>query len=210
VDRRLAQGRRSREEILDAASRLMSQRGFEGTSIATISQESGLPNSSIYWHFGSKAAILAAVMERGAQRFFARAEPVPPPSDRPRVRLEHFLEVARQALEENEEFLRLFLLLMLSHDTPEVEAVVGRVRARGREELHRLIETAYLPAGPQVARAVADGVVDHALATFDGIFIAAQADREKGYRPDAFVQMAASVAALGDAIVAASSDAGTN
>ena len=53
--KRLLQGAKSRDEILDAAMRMMSVRGFDGTSVADIARESGLPNSSIYWHFNSKA-----------------------------------------------------------------------------------------------------------------------------------------------------------
>ena len=68
--RRNAQGQRVREDILDAASRVMSLHGYEGASISAIMKESGIQKSSIYWQFDSKAAIAAAVMERGARRFF--------------------------------------------------------------------------------------------------------------------------------------------
>lgn len=48
------------------ASRLMATRGYDGTSISALAKSSGLPASSIYWHFGSKEGVLKAVMERGA------------------------------------------------------------------------------------------------------------------------------------------------
>src|SRR4051794_17938334 len=66
-----AQGARSREDILDAAERLMGTRGYAATRISTLAKASGLPASSIYWHFGSKSGVLGAVMERGSRRFFA-------------------------------------------------------------------------------------------------------------------------------------------
>ena len=44
----------------------MSMHGYEGASISAIIKESGIQKSSIYWQFDSKAAIAAAVMERGA------------------------------------------------------------------------------------------------------------------------------------------------
>ena len=65
------QGEQSRELILDATEKLMGTRGYAATSISDIRKACGLPPSSIYWHFGSKDGVLAAVMERGAQRFFA-------------------------------------------------------------------------------------------------------------------------------------------
>src|ERR1700757_5002886 len=65
------QGHASRELILDATERLMGTKGYVATSISDIRNACGLPASSIYWHFGSKEGVLAAVMERGATRFFA-------------------------------------------------------------------------------------------------------------------------------------------
>jgi len=201
VNRRLEQGRRSKEEILDAASRIMSQRGYEGTSIAAISKETGLPNSSIYWHFESKAAILAAVMERGASRFFAAAGLGPEIDAPPAERLRLALQGAGDSLESSEEFLRLLLLLLLSNDKPEVAQGVARVRAQGRERLRLTLESAYSPLGDAVAREVSERLVDFALATFDGVFIAAQFDHELVLR-QGLDRMAESIDALAQPIIA--------
>src|SRR5262245_65267756 len=59
----------SRERILDAAERLVAERGYTAASISLISKASGLPASSIYWYFGSKEGLLAAVVERAARRW---------------------------------------------------------------------------------------------------------------------------------------------
>src|SRR5262245_60142528 len=90
-----SRGRRSREEILDVASRLMAERGYAGTSLSTLSASSGLPKSAIYHHFHSKAGLLSAVMARGARGFFdgmraAHAEP--PEGGTHRERLSWYLE----------------------------------------------------------------------------------------------------------------------
>lgn len=73
-------GRRSREEILDVASRLMAERGYAATTLSALSRESGLPKSAVYHHFRSKGGLLSAVMEHGAYAFFqhmARAQEHP-------------------------------------------------------------------------------------------------------------------------------------
>ena len=199
MDGRRVRGQRSRVEILDTASRLMSQHGYDRTSIALISQESGLPTGSIYHHFGSKSAILAAVMERGAQRFFEAAEYEPSPSSDPYERLAHALDAARHSLAEHEEFLRLLFLLLLSNDD-DASDVVRRVRAEGRERLRLVIQDAFLPQGERTAKDVADQLVDFALATFDGIFIAAQFDPAREYR-GGFDTMALSISDLGRRIL---------
>src|ERR1700752_5209766 len=62
--RKRADGELSRERILDAASEIAAERGYEGTSIALVSAKCGLPASSIYWHFKNKDDLIAAVIER--------------------------------------------------------------------------------------------------------------------------------------------------
>ena len=63
-------GERSREAVLDAAERVMAERGYEAATVASLVEEAGVPASSIYHYFGSKEGVLLAVMERGAERFF--------------------------------------------------------------------------------------------------------------------------------------------
>src|SRR5499433_35686 len=71
LSRREELGVESRRKIVDAAAALMAERGFSGTSIAAVSQRSGLPSGSIYWHSESKEALLGAVVEEGARRWFS-------------------------------------------------------------------------------------------------------------------------------------------
>ncbi|MFE2426686.1 TetR/AcrR family transcriptional regulator [Streptomyces sp. NPDC059373] len=175
-NKRLLQGDRSRDEILDAASRMMSIHGYDGTSIADIARESGLPNSSIYWHFKSKLGIVAAVMERGADRFFASvATPEPEPGDTPEVYLRRALTATGATVVGHPEFLRLFILLLLSSDAPETTEIVERVRAHARSNIHDLITHAFTTIAPGRAGQVADDTVDFAIASFDGAFLALQA-----------------------------------
>jgi AcrR family transcriptional regulator len=176
VNKRLAQGARSRGEILDAAARLMSSRGYEGTSVSEIAQESGLPNSSIYWHFNSKAGILAAVMERGAERFFADVAPTPAePGETPEEHLHRAFQRIGAVFTEHPQFLRLFVLLLLGSESDEVSAIVERVRERGRQSLLSQLVTAFRPWGEEIGREVGERIADFALAGFDGAFLAVQA-----------------------------------
>jgi AcrR family transcriptional regulator len=160
------QGEQSRELILDATEQLMSTRGYAATSISDIRAACGLPPSSIYWHFGSKEGVLAAVMERGADRFFAAI----PTSEDPEGQL-----VALSTLQSRHpDFLRLFYMLSLERNNdPAVGAVIRRVRdtaiRRFRDALTQL-----LPA--DTAPAKADRVVTEltavAVALSDGVFFA--------------------------------------
>ncbi|MFI8089496.1 TetR/AcrR family transcriptional regulator [Streptomyces sp. NPDC086080] len=196
-NKRRLQGERSRDEILDAAARMMSLRGFDGTSIADIARASGLPNSSIYWHFNSKQGILAAVMERGADRFFASiTTPEPEPGDTPEVYLHRALGAAGAAFVGHPEFLRLFVLLLLSSNARETTEIVERVRVRARSNLRALLTHAFSTVAPERAGQAADDTVDFALAGFDGAFLALQANPAVTHE-HLMEQLATALSALG-------------
>jgi AcrR family transcriptional regulator len=159
-------GEQSRELILDATERLMATRGYAATSISDIRNACGLPPSSIYWHFGSKEGVLAAVMERGADRFFAAI-----PTGETAA---HQLAVTARLQADHPDFLRLFYMLSLERSAdPAVAEVVRRVRdtaiARFRAGISQL-----LPADtpPKTANRVVTELTAVAVALSDGIFFA--------------------------------------
>ena len=53
-----------RDEILDAAQRVFARKGYRGSSIAAIIDESGLSAGAIYSYFGGKQELFHAVVER--------------------------------------------------------------------------------------------------------------------------------------------------
>lgn len=174
--RRNAQGQRVREEILDAASRVMSEYGYDGASISLIIKESGIQKSSIYWQFESKAAIAAAVMERGARAFFDAAPPQRGARGSAGARLRSYLGAIASTLDQHEEFLRLFLLLVITNRDPAVSEVLDRVRNEALERMRGFIASAFEAEGERVARIVADRLAGLGVALFDGYFLSAQID----------------------------------
>ena len=58
----------TRLRILDAAARLFRERGYGGTSQRDIAAACGMQAGSLYYHFASKEAVLAEVLELGIQR----------------------------------------------------------------------------------------------------------------------------------------------
>ncbi len=173
--KRQEQGDRSREDILDAASRLMGARGYDSTSISALAKESGLPPSSIYWHFGSKEGVLMAVMERGAARFAVTSSPDDLPQASSRAdKVVRVLQRAARVLEESPEFLRLQTILLFSAPTGEAHAAVLRLRQQQRQGLRNALAICFAEPGDPPAVGMADELVDFAGATFEGAFLAAQ------------------------------------
>jgi AcrR family transcriptional regulator len=57
----------TRERLLDAAERLFAERGFEGASMRALAQGARASVSSTNYHFGTKEALLEAVLQRRAK-----------------------------------------------------------------------------------------------------------------------------------------------
>jgi AcrR family transcriptional regulator len=170
--KRQQQGESSRELILDAAEQLMATRGYAATAISDIRKACGLPASSIYWHFGSKEGVLAAVMERGAQRFFAA---IPRHGDTSAaLDVEVQLAATAKLLAEHPVFLRLVYLLALERtDDRAVGAAVRRVRDTAAAGFRVAIATLLPPDVPQdKAARVLSELTALAMAISDGVFIA--------------------------------------
>jgi AcrR family transcriptional regulator len=169
-------GVKSRELVLDAAERVMAQDGFEAATLARVVQEAGIPMSSVYHYFGSKDGILLAVMERGAQRFFADLPDGDQRLGRPAEHLTAMALATIDTLERHPNFLRL--LIVFAAQPPragdgEVQAVVGRVREMALTRLRKQIGIAF---GDDPDDPTTDTLARFALAAIDGAFIAHQTD----------------------------------
>jgi AcrR family transcriptional regulator len=166
--RKEQQGAESRRRILDAAAALMAERGFAGTSISEVSRRSGLPASSIYWHFESKEGLLGAVMEEGAQRWFEELERAGGAGSGGPLGAR-----TAAALSQHPEFLRFMFLIALERKHVD-EASLGSIRrvrklalVRLREAIRRLLES----QGAQGEDQLADQLALFALAVADGAFL---------------------------------------
>jgi AcrR family transcriptional regulator len=63
-----ARGIRRRRQLVDAAIGLFACTGSRGTGIAAVAHEAGVTNATLLHHFGSKDALLQAVLEERDRR----------------------------------------------------------------------------------------------------------------------------------------------
>jgi len=200
-------GRQSRQEILDAAARVMSVRGYAGTSMSTLANETGLPKSAFYPHFQSKAGLLSAVMAQGAHGFFdamREAHRDPPEGGTPRERLGWYLQRTGEVFEHRDEFLRLLLVLVMSREAAEArEAMqtVIAVRDEGRDYMRHMIRSSFLSEGEDAATAVAEALAHFGMAGFDGAFVSLQSEDGKPIL-EFMDELTEAMVAIGEGIVA--------
>jgi AcrR family transcriptional regulator len=126
-----ADGANSRSVILDAARALIADNGYDGMVISDLCAQSGLPASSIYYHFGNKLGVLAALLDRTFVELHAT---FPNPSSfddkAPLERFEAWFRAACTALDQRPDYLQLLLAISVGpyKDVDPVRDTVRRMR----------------------------------------------------------------------------------
>jgi AcrR family transcriptional regulator len=187
--RRRVDGEASRTRILDAATEIASERGYEGTSIALVSAKCGLPASSIYWHFKDKDDLIAAVIERSFAHW--RSAWQVPAEGTARERLVAMLSQTSKTLLDSPDFLRLGLMLAL-----ESRPVEPRARAMFidvRVQTHSALCTTVRELVPELTDTQAHQLATYAIAGADGLFIAKEIDGNSVDLPALFERHAAAL-----------------
>ena len=193
TERRHQQGDESRQRIIAATLVIASERGYEGTTVALVTERTGLPASSVYWHFKNKDELLAETLEYSYRRWRTSSptwdngiEPVGL-SEQIHTRLHR----ASKAIVDSPEFWRLGLMLGLERRLKEPEA--RRRYILVREETQNAIALWWRKILP-LEIVDADDALPVRLARFhlaamDGLYVGVRADR--GWDLDVLVDMIA-------------------
>lgn len=178
-----ANGAASRQKIVEAALEIASERGYDGTSISAVSERSGLPASSIYWHFANKDQLIAAVIQHSFERW---KELLPIPVDEPdipvatdqadaEVAFTASMRRAGGAIADANDFLRLGLMLALERrpEEPAARAMFLAIRKATLDELEAYHRRVF---GDDLSERDIRTIARMAMAAADGLFIAREID----------------------------------
>jgi AcrR family transcriptional regulator len=111
----------TRDEILEAAAQIFSQKGFHATSMQDIAQAVRLQKASLYHHVSSKQEILLAVLDQAMAMLIARMQQVMAQPTPPDVKLRQAMEAYLTTMLEHRD---LAAVLLLEHRSlqPEFQA----------------------------------------------------------------------------------------
>lgn len=136
--RRARRGPLTRKQILDAALRLFSEKGFARTSVRDIARGAGITDAAIYYHFSSKRDLFEALFEeRGITPALSQLEQatITQPA------LETLTAIALAALgimQRNKDFMKVLLSEAMSED-PVASEDYRMVTERWRNAEARLL-----------------------------------------------------------------------
>jgi AcrR family transcriptional regulator len=175
--KRRANGEESRRKIIAAAAEIAGERGYDGTSISAVSERSGLPASSIYWHFADKDELIAAVIRDSFERWrsLMSAELDRDDVADPRTRLTDSMRQNGRAVVEAPDFLRLGLMLTLERrpKEPAARTLFLGVREQARSAAQASYQRIF---GDTLTETDTATLALMAMAATDGLFIAREVD----------------------------------
>jgi TetR/AcrR family transcriptional regulator len=109
LSRREREKSRHKKEILEAALRLFSAKGFHNVSVQEIAEESEFGVGTLYNFFESKEQLFIELMKVGTEKFGQALIPILDSNKDEREKLSEFIWAHVDLIESNIEFIRLYI-----------------------------------------------------------------------------------------------------
>ncbi|MBB2504840.1 TetR/AcrR family transcriptional regulator [Amycolatopsis echigonensis] len=172
--------------ILDAAEQQLDSVGADGMTVATIAQEAGITRGALYFYFGSKNEVLAALVERTVTRLRTEVDAVDAAAAAPGDAVRQGIAQTARMWREHGTVMRT--AVELSPSVPAIDQAWRSAVVALADTMAGVAERAGLPSGTaaEVATAlvwmtervfyqafVADSSLDDAAATLTRVWLAA-------------------------------------
>ena len=139
----------TRRRVIDAAVACILERGFYRASSNEIARRAGVTWGVIQHHFGTREALMLAVLEDGASRFVELVEDAEIEPGTAEERIEQLIEILMAHYGTPEYLAYVQVLLNMDHDpdtSVEVRRTMRSVAERANDHLRRLLREALGPA----------------------------------------------------------------
>ena len=178
---------RSRDRILQAAAELADERGVAGATIALVCQRSGLPVSSVYWHFQDKDDLFAEVVRTSFADWLVT---VPRWDIDGNATLEDGLRstllASTRSLAAVPPFLRVGMQVMF--ESGDQNAKTREAYLQTRAQVRRMIAVWVAAiAGPGISADLAEQLASLVIAFGDGMLVGSQVYDD--WDPDEYVDL---------------------
>ena len=132
----------TRRQVIDAAIACILERGFYRASSNEIARRASMTWGVIQYHFGTREALMLAVLKDGADRFMDLLEDAHVTGATVEVRLDRLLDLLYEHYGRQEYLAWVQVLLNLHHDpntSDEVRGTLAAVAAESTAHIRRLL-----------------------------------------------------------------------
>jgi TetR/AcrR family fatty acid metabolism transcriptional regulator len=130
----------TKEKILAAAKDLFEEKGFDYVSVREIASHAGVNVALISYHFGSKEALLAALIEEMSNITHLRLNDINNSDLEPEVKLHQTVEVMVDKVFENKKYYQMIYRELSTLQRPELNQKISKVMKKNRDEVRKIIE----------------------------------------------------------------------
>lgn len=121
----------TRDDILEAAAQIFSQKGYHGTSMQDIAEAVSLQKASLYHHVSSKQEILVAILDQALDLLIENMQQVMGSSAPADEKLCQAMQVYLKSMLEHRD---LAAVLLLEHRSLDLQAQAHHIPKRDRFE----------------------------------------------------------------------------
>jgi len=141
--REMKKAEERRNEILDAADELFTQKGFDGTSTNNILEKVGIARGTLYYHFKSKEDIMDALIERYTETMLTKARAV----------------AVDNSIAVNERILRVVMALNMQNENENGQEIMDHIHKPQNALMHRKIQQVVMnQVPPLLTDIIRDGI----------------------------------------------------
>lgn len=133
-------GDRTRAAVTTAAAAQLADHGLEGMRGSGVGEAAGVSEATVWFHFGTKAGLLVAVMEDYYDRLVAAVDEVVAAAHAPRARLEAFTRFWLERMTRDLALVAEFQRHGRSGHDPEVVRAFAACNRRVTRQFERLVE----------------------------------------------------------------------
>lgn len=130
---------RKRDQILDAALRLVKDRGYTKTTMSAVAAEAGVGRGTLYWHYDSKDDLVYAMMEREIQELMEIYGPLEELEGRAKDKLVMMIRVSFDALDTANELMKP-LVSVVASGGEELDMRLWKLWASMYERFNTVVE----------------------------------------------------------------------
>lgn len=116
----------TRKQLLEAAVRVFSEKGYAATRLSDIGEEAGVTRGAIYWHFGNKKELFVALYKERIDPFFNVIKETLNEDLGPLAKIQKILTVFFEKFQCDRDFLANqhldFIEMKIRNEIPEIRA----------------------------------------------------------------------------------------
>jgi TetR/AcrR family transcriptional repressor of bet genes len=161
----------TREQIIAAASHVLSEQGYDATTLKAIARAAGLAPGLVHYHFGGKDQLLVEVLQQASQRYTESMAPLRAASPGAVSAAAAMAEPQRRSVEEPAWYRLRYELFALGLRNPAIQPGLQALLASGRDSIAASVRSVI---GQEQAES--DAIAALLLACFDGLALQYMAD----------------------------------